>query len=107
MTSLIYIEGRISGKPQILQTRSEKPYVKLLLEEEVTRERQQQSTPNTLLISLFGRAAERAKDLQRCDRLTVACRLQGTRFEMESGEIRYGVQLIGEQIYLAAVSEAR
>jgi len=59
-----YIEGRISGKPQILQTRSGKPYAKILLEEEVARERQQQGTPNTLLISLFGRAPERAKDLQ-------------------------------------------
>jgi single-stranded DNA-binding protein len=100
-----YIEGRISGKPQILQTRSGKPYAKILLEEEVARERQQQGTPNTLLISLFGRAPERAKDLQRGDRLTVACRMQGTRFETESGEIRYGVQLVGEQIYFAAVTE--
>ena len=45
------------------------------------------------------------KTCRRGDRLTVACRMQGTRFETESGEIRYGVQLVGEQIYFAAVTE--
>jgi single-stranded DNA-binding protein len=106
VTSLIYIAGQLSGKPQILQTRNGKPWAKILVEEEVARERGQ-GTPNILPITLFGRAAERAKELQRGDRLTVACRLQGTRFEIESGEIRYSVQLVGKVIYLATVSETK
>jgi len=104
MTSLIYFEGRVSGNPQILETRSGKPWAKILLEEEVVRERQQ-DTPNTLPISLFGRAAERTKQLQRGDRLTVACRLQGTRFEPPSGEVLDGCQRVGEQLYLAAAAK--
>jgi single-stranded DNA-binding protein len=106
MTARIYVEGCVADKPQILETRGGKPWAKILLEEEGVRERQQQGSSNILPVTLFGRAAERAADLQRGDRLTVACRLQGTKFETDSGETRYGLQLVGEQVFIAdAVKE--
>jgi hypothetical protein len=81
-----------------------KPIAKLLVEEDVCDS--QQSVANILPVVLFGRVAVRAAELKQGDRVTIACRLSGTRFTTPAGETRYGCQLIAEQLFLAAVGEA-
>src|SRR6516225_523114 len=99
----IFLQGRLKSKPEIKESRNGKTWVKALIEED-SRDDSRQNEPNILPIVCFGHAANRVKDLQPGDSVTVVCRLSGTRFEAPSGEIRYGVQLIGEQILVPAGS---
>jgi single-stranded DNA-binding protein len=98
----IFISGRLKSKPEVRETRNAKTLVKLLIEED-SDERDRQ--PSILPVTFFAHAANRAKELQPGDAITVVCHLNGTRFETESGEVRYGVQLIGEKILVEATSK--
>ena len=97
-----FLQGRLKSKPELRETRNAKTLVKLLIEEtDSERDRE----PNVLPVTFFGHAANQAKDLQLGNSITVVCHLNGTRFETESGEVRYGVQLIGEKILVETASK--
>jgi single-stranded DNA-binding protein len=101
MTSLLYIEGRLVGKPLVQKTKSGYDFAKILLEEDQVA-RNNREKANVLPIAFFGKLVEEIRDLENGDGLLIACRLQGSRYETDSGEVRYGLQLIGERAYLNA-----
>jgi single-stranded DNA-binding protein len=98
MTQL-YISGRVKHKPEVREARKARTLVKILVEE---NDNDRDREPNVLPVTFFAHGANRAKELQQGDSITVACHLSGTRFETETGDVRYGVQLIGEQILVEA-----
>jgi single-stranded DNA-binding protein len=100
----IFIQGRLGFKAELKETRTGKPWAKILLQEEGARE-SQRHVANILPIVLFGRAAERVESLLPGEQVTVRCRLEGTKFTTDSGETRFGCQLVGEQIFIAAAKE--
>jgi len=95
----IFLQGRLKSKPEIRETRNAKTLVKILIEE---NDNERDREANVVPVTFFAHAANRAKELQVGDLITIVCHLNGTRFETETGEVRYGVQLIGEKILVEA-----
>jgi single-stranded DNA-binding protein len=94
----IFVQGRVFDKPIFRDTRAGKPLTKILVEIDDDRDKQ----ANILPVTLFGRVAQQAADLQRGDRVAIGCRLSGTKFTTTEGETKYGCQLVGESIFLPA-----
>jgi single-stranded DNA-binding protein len=108
MSPLIFLSGSLIFKPELKETRNGKPWARILLEVESTREARKGEfvTETTIMpINCFALCCAQVKDLQRGDALTISCRLTGTKFESDSGT-KYGVQLVGEKAFLnVAVKE--
>lgn len=97
----IYVTGRLVSDPVFSETAKGKAMAKLLLETELVREvnRGEFRAENCLLpVLLFSWVADQARELRSGSSLTIAARLNGTKFPLPSGEIRQGVQLIGERL---------
>jgi single-stranded DNA-binding protein len=105
LTGSIYITGRLVSDPVFSETAKGKAMCKLLLETELVREVNRgefRAETHTLPVLLFSWVADQARILRNGSLVTVAARLNGTQFTPLSGEVKYGVQLIGDALFFAS-----
>jgi single-stranded DNA-binding protein len=101
MNSLVYLTGRLVGDPVFSETAKAKGMAKLLLEAELVREVNRgefRAETHRLPILLFSWVADQARVLRSGSLVTIAARLNGTQFTLDTGEVRHGVQLIAEAL---------
>ena len=101
--SQLYLQCRLAGNPEILETKTGKPMVQLLLVTQSVRESrpgEYQSESVTLPVLFFSGPAEQVKALKAGDQLSVGCHLYGTRFEGAEGT-KHGVKIVADAVFIA------
>jgi hypothetical protein len=101
-----FSQGGFFFKPEIKQTKNGRDWCRILVEFTSARETRPGefvSETTVVPVNCFAACAERVKGLKVGDHLTVGCRVTGTKFRADDGD-RYGVQLVAEQVFVAAVA---
>jgi single-stranded DNA-binding protein len=101
MTDKIYVDGRLARNPEISTTQKGKPVAKLLLETETVREVRRgefKAEAHSIPITVYSWLVDDVRELRQGARLTVIAHINGTSFTPEGGSVRFGLQLIADQI---------
>ena len=101
MTSQIYLHGRLSDNPELLQTKKGTLMVRILLSTQLLRETRPgeiQTEIITLPVKFFSYPAEQVKELKRGDELTIGAHLYGTKFE-NGDTVRHGISLVADVVF--------
>jgi hypothetical protein len=57
-------------------------------------------------VSCFRNAGEQAKNLKAGEKITVIARLRGSKFTIENGTEKHGIQLLAERVFAHSKSQA-
>jgi single-stranded DNA-binding protein len=95
----------VAASPELGETKKGRSMVRILLETELIRcttPGNYQSESVTLPVSFFSREAEEVRDARPGDHLVIGAHLYGTQFKAPDGSVKYGVQIIADQILQGA-----
>jgi single-stranded DNA-binding protein len=105
MTSTVVISGKLIGNPKMSETGKGRPMLRALIECEQWRpfsRGEMKMEIHTFQVLAFSWNAETIQNLRPGAALTVICHLSGTGFEEPGKEVKFGIQLIVDEVLFAA-----
>jgi single-stranded DNA-binding protein len=104
----VHFTGTVHVAPILKRTRNDRVWVQLLLSvATISRDSKGGLLEESTLIpvSCFRNAGEQAKNLKAGDKVTVIARLRGSRFVVENGTEKHGIQLLAERVFDHAIRD--
>jgi single-stranded DNA-binding protein len=107
--SQIHIGGKLIAEPEVIRTKKNKLFVRLLVEVELVRQPQPgefQTETTFVPVACFAREAETAKALHRGNTIFCGCQVYGTAYDLPDGRVKRGLQLIADYLVIPEDSGA-
>lgn len=102
MLASIHFTATVHVAPILKRTRNDRVWVQLLVSvPTISRDNKGGWLEESTLIpvSCFRNAGEQAKNLKVGEKITVIARLRGSKFIVENGTEKYGIQLVAERVF--------
>jgi single-stranded DNA-binding protein len=102
MLASVHFIGPVYVAPILRRTRNDRVWVQLLASgPTISRDSKGRWLEESTLIPVpcFRNAGEQAKNLQAGEKITVIARLRGSKFMVENGTEKHGIQLLAERVF--------
>ena len=102
MLGSIHLTGSANAPPVLRRTKNDRVWVQLVMSvNTVSRDSKGCLIEESTLIpvSCFRNTGEQAKNLKAGEKITVIARLRGSKFIVENGTEKYGIQLVAERVF--------
>src|SRR5215469_12441692 len=101
MFASVHFTGTVHLEPILKRTRNGRAWVQLLVSVPTISRDSKGGwlEENTLIsVSCFRNAGEQGKNLKAGEKITVIARLRGSKFTLENGTEKHGIQLLAERV---------
>lgn len=102
MLATIHFTGMVHREPILKCTRNDRVWVQLLVSvPTISRDSKGRWLEESTLIPVFcfRNAGEQAKNLKAGEKITVIARLRGSKYIVENGTEKHGIQLVAERVF--------
>lgn len=102
MFASVHFTGTVHLEPILKRTRNDRVWVQLLVSvPTISRDSKGGCLEESTLIpvSCFRNAGEQGKNLKAGEKITVIARLRGSKFTLENGTEKHGIQLLAERVF--------
>ena len=108
MINSVHFTGIVDATPVLRRTKNDRIWVQLLVSvPTISRDRDGKfvEEPTLIPVSCFRNAGEQAKTLKIGGKITVIARLRGSKFTIESGTEKHGIQLVAERVFQHSIRD--